>query len=312
MKRLIESASTACPMMFLSMLAQIDGDEEALTAAKKMADFMERHVLPEHKWYDYETFFSCSKQRKNPRDPRSLVLPQNSMSKCWATEGMRILYEITGEERYRDLLLRCLGDLLWHQQIWDAPYLSINTFGGFGAMNTDAEWNDARQGMIAPVLMDSYLSTGDPDHFERGVAALRSCYTTMLHPALKEVAPGNLVHYRESDRGAIYENYAHLGFDRVIAGYLEPDWGAGTAAFATAHAAKFYGDVFVDLDNSHAFGVNGCQVKKYDKKDNVLHLDIESKVPGLSIEKVVVKGADEDTAIQINGIDHKFEHFSVF
>ncbi len=242
--RLRESASTAGPLMFMAQLAALDEDERWLDSARRMAEFIEEHVLPDHRWYDYETFYSCSKQRRPARDPRSGVLPQNTQCKWWAAEGMRLLAEITGEDHYVELLQRCLDDLLWHQQIWDAPYLSIDTFGGFGSMNTDAEWNDARQGCIAPVLMDSYGVTGDPQHFQRGVAALRACYTTLLHPAMREWAPGNMAHYREEDRGAIYENYAHLGFDRVCAGYLEPDWGAGTAAWATAHAWQFYGDVF--------------------------------------------------------------------
>jgi len=309
-ERLLDSASTAGPMMFMALLALVDGDEQALASAKKMADFIEKEVLPEHKWYDYETFYSCSKQRTPPRDPRSGMLPQNTMSMLWATEGMRLLFELTGEARYLDFLLRCLDDLLFFQQAWDAPYISINTFGGFCCMLSDAEWNDARQGIIAPVLMDSYLATGDPEHFQRGVSALRACYTTMLSPAMRDVAPGNMVHYRESDRGAIYENYGHIGIDRVIAGYLEPDWGAGTAAFATAHALKFYGDVFVDLDRGQAFGVNGCDVTGMRKDGESVWIDVTSKVPDLESISVVVRGAAPGLKIFLNGAEKGFRNFS--
>ncbi len=307
MSRLLESASTAGPMMFMAMLASVDGDEAALEAARKMAKFIEREVIPEHKWFDYETFYSCSRQPKEPRDPRTGIFPVNTMSMRWAVEGARLLFEITGEEQYRELLLKCLDDLLWHHQVWDAPVHSINTFGGFSCMNTDAEWNDARQGIFAPVLMDSYLITGDPHLFQRGVSAVRSCYTTMLHPAFKEVAPGNMVHYRESDRGAIYENYGHSGFDRIIGGYQHSDWGAGTALFATSHALKFYGDVFVDLNHGHAFGVNGCDVKQFEKDGNALRLTIESLVPDLDGWRVVVRGAGPDTKVVVNGSEHAFE-----
>jgi hypothetical protein len=255
-------------MMFMALLANVDPDERWLATASRMADFVESQVLPEHRWYDYETFFSCSKQASDPRDPRTGVLPQNSQSKWWAAEGMRLLAELTGDARHLVLLNRCLEDLIWHQQVWNAPYLSIDTFGGFGSMNTDGEWNDARQGCIAPVLMDSYLLTGDPHHFERGVAALRACYTTMLHPAMRAVAPGNMARYREQDRGAIYENYAHLGFDRLCAGYLEPDWGAGTAAWATAHAANFYGEIFIDLHGRQVFGIDGWHVPDWSHVDS--------------------------------------------
>jgi len=307
--RLLESASTAGPLMFMATLASLDDDERWLASARRMADFIERSVLPDHRWYDYETFFSCSRQRRPPRDPRTGVLPQSTQSKWWAAEGARLLARVTGEARYRELLLRCLDDLLWHQQVWDAPYLSIDTFGGFGSMNTDAEWNDARQGCIAPVLLDSYLETRDPHHFERGVAALRACYTTMLHPAMREVAAGNMVRYRERDRGAIYENYAHLGFDRVCAGYLEPDWGAGTAAYATAHAAHFYGDLFVDLDPGHAFGLNGCSVLSLERVGDEVRLELASQLVEPADLRVVIRGADRCTRLVVNGARHSFQAF---
>lgn len=304
--RLMESASTAAPMMFMAMLALEDKDEQALTSARRMAGFIEREVLPEHKWFDYETFYSCSKQRRPPRCPRTEAFPQNTMSMWWAAEGARLLYAATGEDRFKELLLQCLDDLLFHQQVWDPPYLSINAFGGFGSMNTDGEWNDARQGAIAPVLMDSYLAVGDPSLFERGVAALRACYTTMLHPALKEVAPGNMVHYRESDRGAVYENYAHIGIDRVIAGYLEPDWGAGTAAFATAHARKFFGDLFVDLEGGHAFAINGCAVTSFQTEGGQVRVEVEKVIDGMADPEVVVRGAGPQTKLFVNGKESDF------
>ena len=307
-KCLMESASTAGPMMFMALLAAVDKDDAALNSAKRMAEFIEKYVIPGHLWFDYETVFSCSRHQNRFHDNRTGLPPQNGMSMCWAAEGMRLLFEVTGEERYRQLLLKCLDDLLCLQQVWNASVLSINTFGGFASMNTDAEWNDARQGMIAPVLMDSYRATGDPHYFQRGVAALRASYTTMLHPALKEVAPGNMIHYRESDRGAVYENYSHGGHNRVIAGYLEPDWGAGTAAFATAHAAKFYGDVYVDLPRGNAFGINGCAVKRFDKEGDTARLEIESLVPDLHDWRVVMEGATPSTRLLVNGKEHPFKN----
>jgi len=154
--------------------------------------------------------------------------------------------------------------------------------------------------------MDSYLATGDPSLFERGVAALRACYTTMLHPALKEVAPGNMVYYRESDRGAVYENYAHIGIDRVIAGYLEPDWGAGTAAFATAHTRKFFGDLFVDLEGGHAFGINGCAVTEFQAEKDEVRVEVEKVIDGMAGPEVVVMGAGPQTKLFVNGKESDF------
>jgi len=294
-------------LMFMAMLASMDNDEAVLDGARRMADFIEREVIPEHKWIDYETVYSCSRHFGKLVDPRSGRYARNSMSIGWATEGARLLYEITGEEKHLELMLRCLDDLLWHQQIWDAPVHSIDTFGGFGSQNTDAEWNDARQGQFAPILLDIYKTTGDPHHFQRGVSAVRSCYTTMLHPAFEEVAPGNMVNYRESDKGAVYENYGHAGFDNVIGGYQHADWGAGTAAFATGHALKHYGDVFIDLNHGHAFGINGCVVNAFEREGDKLRLDIESKIPGHDQWRVVIRGAGPDTTLFVNGTGHPFD-----
>ncbi len=306
MPTLIESASTAAPLMFMALLAIVDKNEAALESAKRMAEFLEREVIPGHLWYDYETFFSCTRKRLDFEDRRSTVPPQNGMSLCWASEGLRLMFEATRDEKYKGLMLAALDDLSFLQQAWDASVLSINTFGGFASINTDAEWNDAKQGLNAPVMMDSYLATGIPEYFQRGVAALRSCYATMLHPAFAEICPGNMIHYKEKYKGTIYENYSHSGRDNVIAGYQQPDWGAGTAAFATAHAGLFYGDIYINLDHGHAFGINGCVVKRFEVKGETVELDVESKVPDLSDWQVVIHGRGPGTKLILNGRDKDY------
>jgi len=89
------------------------------------------------------------------------------------------------------MLQKCLDDLLWSQQVWNPPFLSINAFGGFASMNSDAEWNDARQGIIAPVLMDCYGITGtgtcSNGEWPRCARASPPCSTRY-----EEIAPGNM------------------------------------------------------------------------------------------------------------------------
>ncbi len=143
---------------------------------------------------------------------------------------------------------------------------------------------------------------------EMGVAFL---FAPSLHPAMREVAPGNMARYRERDRGAIYENYAHLGFDRVCAGYLEPDWGAGTAAYATAHATHFYGDVFVDLDLGHAFGLNGCSVSGFECARDEVRLELTSQFADPADLRLVVRGGGPHTELVVNGVRCSFEGFEM-
>ncbi|MBC7253601.1 MAG: hypothetical protein H5T72_06510 [Actinobacteria bacterium] len=90
--------------------------------------------------------------------------------------------------------------------------MSIDLLGGFASRNTDGEWNDARQGLVAPLLVDHYLHTGEKELLERGLAALRACFATMYLGR----EPYPLM--RPSLLGAIEENYAHSGFDGTTAG----------------------------------------------------------------------------------------------
>jgi len=96
-KRLPASAETAIHAMFLAELSRIVVDgEQYFRSAQDAARYVERNVLPFHKWWDFETFFSCSPKPLGFFDSRSQQYPQNTLSLFWASEAFRILYEITG------------------------------------------------------------------------------------------------------------------------------------------------------------------------------------------------------------------------
>ena len=63
--------------------------------------------------------------------------------------------------------------------MWSHPSLTPNLLGGFTTQNTDAEWSDARQAVIAPALFAYYKALaarsqpGALQYLQRGVAALR-------------------------------------------------------------------------------------------------------------------------------------------
>src|SRR5450756_2420382 len=75
-----ESATAACPAMFLAMLYLLDGSERYLDAARRAADFLAEEVIPRQKWFDYETFYSCSSKRLGMFDAFTGSYPQNAMS----------------------------------------------------------------------------------------------------------------------------------------------------------------------------------------------------------------------------------------
>lgn len=281
-----ESATTACPAMFLAKLFLIDSDARHLQAAIEAGEFLATQVIPQQKWFDCETFFSCSTKRQGMYDSNTASYAQNTLSMYWAAEAFRLLHLATLDPAYLELGIRVLDHLCLYQQVWDPPFLSVNLFGGFGVMNTDGEWNDARQGLIAPVLMDYYRATGNPEYMERGIAALRAAFTTMYIEENRRVAPGNMEGFRREELGSVPENYGHFGYDMRTTGYLQSDWGAGSASYAAAYAQKHYGDIFVDVGAMRAFGINGCRVDAIKREGDELHLEVE-KLLSSNLELVV-------------------------
>ena len=294
---LAESAESASAVMFLALLANVTGQEEYLRSARAGGDFLLSEVVAPNLWYDYETFFSCSPKPVGWVDPRSGCHPENTMCVYWTAAAFLQLYRACGEERYLEAGRRALDRLLAYHQVWDPPFLSIDVFGGFASQNTDAEWNDARQGLIAPLLVDYYHATGEPELFERGIATLRACFATMY------LGREPFVPLRPSVRGSIEENYAHFGYDVPTPGYLMLDWGAGSSLYAAARILSRHGQVYVDLPAGRAFGIDGCVVKGFQRDGDTLRLSISSHLPGHRNLKVVFKDDGAPIHLVVNGRD---------
>ena len=272
---LAAGATTAAAGRFLAALAHITHDIRLTDAAQHAADFIIDRVWPTGEWFDFETFYSCSNKPQSWRDAESGLPPQSTLALSWAAELLAQVYRTTEESRYLTYGLSTLDLLLLYQQVWDASFLSYQTFGGFGVMNTDGEWSDARQALFVPLLMDYYEITGDVEYFERAVAALRASFVLMHAPENASVAPGNTAGVTEADYGATPENYGHAGVDRKIGGYLHPDWGSGSACAAAAFMQQHYGDVFVDATRGTAVGINGCRVLSAHVSVRVIDVQIE-------------------------------------
>jgi hypothetical protein len=176
---LAESAGSAAAGLFLACLADATGRGEYRDGARRVADFIIERVFPRQAWLDTEVFFSCSPKPLGWQDPTSGILPQGTLCMGWAAELMGVLYAGTRDERYLAYGRAALDLVLLFQQIWNAPFLSMDTRGGFGVMNTDAEWSDARQALFAPLILQWYGITGEPELFHRGVAALRAAVLRM-------------------------------------------------------------------------------------------------------------------------------------
>jgi hypothetical protein len=255
-------------------------------AAVRLAEFLCREVIPTRRYFDYETFLSCSYKPFDFADPHTGIPPQNTLSMGWTAECLLQLARSTAgtpEQRVAWLAAarRAVDQLCLYQQVWEPPFLSYRAFGGFGVMNTDGEWSDARQAPYGLLLIDAYRACGVAEYFERGVAALRAAFALQAIPENRDICPtiydGSCPNWPRDaswdfrwDRapagmhklppGKSVENYGHGGFDSpgVRSAF---DWGEGSAAACALMATEQCGDVFVDHTRGMAFGLDGVNAR---------------------------------------------------
>jgi len=214
---------------------------------------------------DFETYFSCSSWGRDwigQKIERNGIYKRNTFSPFWCAEAFLAAYRLLDDDRYLSIGRRCLDELSLYQQVWDPPFIPTLGHGGFGVMNGDGEWNDARQSLFAPLYLQYYRVTGEPEYFERGVAALRASFIMLYCPEHEAVA-------REYERrhpmfgpesyGFMMENVAHGGPGaEPIGPFTIFTWGNGAALESAAKIHDLVGDVYVDTARGRAFGVDGC------------------------------------------------------
>lgn len=296
-----ESATAAASAMFLARLFHSENDVAYLDSAMKACDFLAREVVPRQRWFDFETFYSCSKKRLGLFDEHTATFPQNTLSMYWAAVALGLVYQSTLDEEYLELGRQVLDHLCLYQQVWDPPFLSINGFGGFGVMNTDAEWTDSRQALMALVLMDYYRLTGEERYMERGISALRASFALMFIDENRVVAPANMRLATSEETGSVMENYGHFGHDHPVPGFIDSDWGAGSACHAAAYVQKHYGDIYVDVGRAKAFGINGCRVDSMDESDGLVSLGVTGLVDVGGETVIKLAGGSHAQRVEVNG-----------
>ena len=111
----------------------------------------------------------------------------STLSIFWCAEAFLAGYRVLGDKHWLALGRRCLDELSLQQQGWNPPFIAARCHGGWGVMNADGEWNDARQSLFAPLYFEYYQVTGNRDYFERGVAAVRAAFAMMYCPENEQV-----------------------------------------------------------------------------------------------------------------------------
>jgi hypothetical protein len=280
-----ENAETAGAALFLAEYSRRTGDTATLRAAERAMAYIYRDIEPEHKWFDYETFFSCSRKPLGFYDSYTGQHPQNTLSMQQAAEASLSLYELTGKTLYLDRGEAILDYLSLYQQVWSPRWLSCELFGGFGVQNSDGEWSDSRQGYFAVTYTRFFSATGKREYLERGVAALRAMFSLFESPTSPRTA----------------ENYAHAASDQ-LAGVTGLHWGTGSSVVSIHLIAAEYGDAYVDAAGGWGTGIDGCRVTDVRAADDTLHISIADAVSAPRTIRLVIGNVRKGPlAVVVNG-----------
>jgi hypothetical protein len=238
-----DSPETSMSVTFLLELAKVTGEPRYQQSALKALEAVVREVLPPGRWEDFETYWSCSDYGAGDLIGRKVVRnnlhKQSNLSMFWTAEALLEAYQATGEPRYLASGQRVLDELLMTQASWQPPYLYVPVLGGFGVMNADGEWNDARSSLFAELII-RYGQILDLDEYvQRGLAAMRSSFVMMytpLNPATVEQWERDYPWLGPADHGFTIENYGHGGWTAPdnpgLGDFTIYDWGNGAAAEA--------------------------------------------------------------------------------
>ncbi|WP_217594707.1 glycoside hydrolase family 127 protein [Cohnella sp. GbtcB17] len=236
-----DSPETSMSVTFLMTLYRITGKSRYLRSALKAADAVASDIVPSGRWEDFETYWSCcrygSEELVGRKVIRNDMYKQCNFSMFWTAEAFLACYRQTGDANYLKLGERCLDELLMTQASWQPPYIYVGALGGFGVMNCDGEWNDARQSLFAELIVEYGIALHREEYIERGIAALRSAFVMMYAPE----NPGSKAQwekahpfFNEKDYGFMMENYGHGGVADDNGGGMGEftifDWGNGAAA----------------------------------------------------------------------------------
>lgn len=115
-------------------------------------------------------------------------------------------------------------------------------------MNADGEWNDSRQSLFAPLIMQYGKILNDKEYVQRAIAALRASFTMMytpLNPQTMKQWQARWPFFGKEDYGFMMENYGHDGVTNSsglgIGEFTIFDWGNGAAAEAYNRIVDHYG-----------------------------------------------------------------------
>jgi len=268
-----QTPESSMSVTFLLKLAELTGEDQYRQAAVRAMDAILVEIVPEGRWEDFETYWSCCGWGRDKylgrKIDRNAMHKQNSFSAFWTAEALLATYRATGHSRYLQWGRRTLDELSMCQQVWQPPFIYVPALGGFGVMNADGEWNDSRETLFAELFLDYYRQTGHANYFQRGVSALKSGFIMMYcpeNPTVRKMWEKVYPWFGAEDYGFTMENYAHGGCTSAegegMGTFTIYDWGNGAAAEAAMRILDHYGHVYIDRTRGQAFGIDKVQIRR--------------------------------------------------
>ncbi|SFT24317.1 hypothetical protein SAMN05428962_5618 [Paenibacillus sp. BC26] len=257
---LLESPEASMHVMLLCLLNEIEPDARYVASAELAARMVAEKVVETGRWEDFETYWSCSKQWEDKQygmlDPRSGLYNQCNFGMYWTAEAFKDLYRATGKAEWLDAGEQVLAEASLYQQIWQPSYFPVPTVGGFGVMNSDDEWNDARQSLFALTYLDYYRLTGNVSYRARALWAMKSSFYMMycpLNPTVKAIYERVHPHFDENDYGFHMENFNHHDGTPVdgLGEFTIFDWGCGAASSSLAEFERSLAAIAVPVANDY-------------------------------------------------------------
>ena len=251
-----QSPESSMCVTFLLKLYDVTGEEKYKTSALKCMDALLIEIVPNGRWEDFETYWSCSKwgikDWVGKKIPRNNMYKQCNFSIFWTAEALLESYKATKDSKYLKWGQRTLDELITHQAVWQPPYMYVNVFGGFSVMNCDGEWIDARQSLFAEIVLEYGQILNKKEYTERGLSAMRASFAMMYCPELpkpKEQWETTYPFFNEKDYGFTMENYGHGGYTnkegKGVGVFTIYDWGNGAASEAWNRLTDHYGKDFL-------------------------------------------------------------------
>ena len=273
------NAETAVSALLLMEYGAVTGEDNVIRAGQNALRFITDQVLPRMRWFDLETFLSCSRKAFAMYDSMTAQYPQCNLSQMHAAMAYLKNYRLTRKPEDLEMAERVADYLCLSQQVWNHPELTVNTFGGFCVQNTDNDWSDVREGIIAILLHQLYLETGKREYMERAVAAAKAGFAVLP-----------------------YENWAHNGYEG-----LQYDssilWGGGVVLSAAEYLQEQIGDLFVDAGECWGIGTHGVLVEAVEADGDAVRVTVDSCSFQSGLALTIRAVGKDNIRLWLNGID---------